>query len=69
MANKFYSVRVDGAKWGVGFGSALAMTISYVNNHSIACSDSHFEKFYEGSGGEALKARVSSRLFHEGNTR
>jgi hypothetical protein len=25
-------------------------------------SDSHFEKFYEGSGGEALKARVSSRI-------
>ena len=35
MANRFYSVRVDGAKWGVGFGSALAMTISYANNHSI----------------------------------
>ena len=35
MSNRAYSIRVDGAKYGVGFGSALAMTISYTNNHSI----------------------------------
>ena len=35
MANTGYSIRVDGAKYGVGFGSALAITISYVNNHSL----------------------------------
>ena len=33
--NRFYGVRIEGAKYGVGFGSALAITISYVNNHSI----------------------------------
>jgi hypothetical protein len=35
MANGYYNVRVDGAKYGVGFGSALAIAISYVNNHSL----------------------------------
>ena len=30
-----YGVRVEGAKYGVGFGSALAIAISYTNNHSI----------------------------------
>ena len=35
MSNSAYSIRVDGAKYGVGFGSALAMAISYANNHSI----------------------------------
>ncbi len=30
-----YSVRVEGAKYGASFGSALAMTISYAYNHSI----------------------------------
>ena len=33
--NRYYGVRVEGAKYGVGFGSALAIAISYVNNHSI----------------------------------
>ena len=33
--NRFYAVRVEGAKYGVGFGSALAMAISYTNNDSI----------------------------------
>jgi hypothetical protein len=33
--NRYYGVRVEGAKYGVGFGSALAMTISYTTNHSI----------------------------------
>ena len=31
----FYSVRIEGAKYGVGFGSALAIAISYTTNHSI----------------------------------
>jgi hypothetical protein len=30
-----YSVRLEGAKYGVSFGSALAIAISYVTNHSI----------------------------------
>ena len=30
-----YSVRLEGAKYGVSFGSALAMAISYNTNHSI----------------------------------
>jgi hypothetical protein len=33
--NRSYGVRVEGAKYGVGFGSALAIAISYSNNHSI----------------------------------
>jgi hypothetical protein len=33
--NRYYGVRVEGAKYGVGFGSALAMAISYNVNHSI----------------------------------
>ncbi len=31
----FYAIRVEGAKYGVGFGSALAIAISYTANHSI----------------------------------
>jgi hypothetical protein len=30
-----YSVRLEGVKYGVSFGSALAMAISYNTNHSI----------------------------------
>jgi hypothetical protein len=30
-----YSVQIDGAKYGIGFGSALAIAISYDTNHSI----------------------------------
>jgi hypothetical protein len=33
--NRYYGVRVEGAKYGVGFGSALAIAISYTENHSI----------------------------------
>ena len=33
--NRNYQIRVEGAKYGVSFGSALAMAISYTNNHSI----------------------------------
>ena len=32
--NRYYGVLV-GAKYGVGFGSALAIAISYTNHHSI----------------------------------
>lgn len=35
MSTRVYSVRTEGAKYGVGFGSALAMVISYNANHSI----------------------------------
>ena len=30
-----YTVRMESAKYGVSFGSALAIAISYANNHSI----------------------------------
>ena len=30
-----YSVRMEGAKYGASFGSALAIAISYNTNHSI----------------------------------
>ncbi len=33
--HRYYGVRVEGAKYGVGFGSALAIAISYNANHSI----------------------------------
>ncbi len=33
--NRYYGVRVEGAKYGVGFGSALAIAISYTHNQSI----------------------------------
>jgi hypothetical protein len=33
--NRYYGVRVEGAKYGVGFGSALAIAMSYTANHSI----------------------------------
>jgi len=33
--NRYCGVRVEGAKYGVGFGSALAIAISCTNNHSI----------------------------------
>ena len=33
--SRYTSVRVEGAKYGVGFGSALAIAVSYANNHSL----------------------------------
>ena len=33
--NRYYGVRVEGAKYGVSFGSAIAIAISYSANHSI----------------------------------
>jgi hypothetical protein len=46
--NRYYGVRVEGAKYGVGFGSALAIAISYTNNHSILWAIIHglFSWFY-----------------------
>jgi hypothetical protein len=35
MSTRVYSIRTEGAKYSVGFGSALAMVISYTANHSI----------------------------------
>lgn len=35
MTTRVYSIRTESAKYGVGFGSALAMVISYSANHSI----------------------------------
>lgn len=32
---RYYGMRVESAKYGVSFGSALAIAISYVNNHSL----------------------------------
>jgi hypothetical protein len=33
--NTLMNIRIEGAKYGVSFGSALAMAISYSNNHSL----------------------------------
>jgi hypothetical protein len=30
-----YNIRVEGAKYGASFGTALAITTSYTNNYSI----------------------------------
>jgi hypothetical protein len=48
MGTRIYSVRSEGAKYGVGFGSALAMVISYDANHSILWAIIHgiFGWFY-----------------------
>jgi hypothetical protein len=35
MNGRAYSFRAEGAKYGASFGSALAIAISYSNNHSI----------------------------------
>ena len=33
--SRAYSIRIEGAKYGIGFGSALAITVSYATNHSV----------------------------------
>ena len=33
--SRYYVVRSEGTKYGIGFGSALAIAISYTNNKSI----------------------------------
>jgi hypothetical protein len=35
MNGRAYSVRMEGAKYGANFDSALAIAISYTTNHSI----------------------------------
>ncbi len=35
LHSRNYNVRLESAKYGVSFGSALAMAISYTTNHSI----------------------------------
>ena len=47
---RFYGVQSSGAKYTVGFGSALAIAISYSNNHSIiwAIVDGVLGWFYVG---------------------
>ena len=35
MNGTVYSYRVEGARYGISFGTALAIAISYTNNHSI----------------------------------
>lgn len=32
---RVYSYQFEGARYGIGFGSALAIAISYANNHSV----------------------------------
>ena len=41
MDGRVYSVDVGGAKYGVNFGSALAIAISYATNHSILWAITH----------------------------
>ena len=41
MNGRAYSVRVEGAKYGASFGSALAIAISYMTNHSILWAIMH----------------------------
>ena len=33
--NRAYGIRMEGAKYGVSFGSALAIAMSWTANHSI----------------------------------
>ena len=33
--NRSYGIRMEGAKYGVSFGSALAIAMSWTANHSI----------------------------------
>lgn len=35
QALREYRIDIQGAKYGIGFGSALAIAISYTNNRSI----------------------------------
>ena len=43
-----YSYSAEGAKYGISFGTALAIAISYTNNHSILWAIIHgiFSWFY-----------------------
>ncbi len=35
------NIRIEGAKYGASFGSALAIAISYSNNHSLVWAVVH----------------------------
>ena len=35
MNGTVYNYRVEGARYGISFGTALAIAVSYTNNHSI----------------------------------
>jgi hypothetical protein len=35
MNGTVYNYRMEGARYGISFGTALAIAISYTNNHSI----------------------------------
>jgi hypothetical protein len=35
MNGTVYNYQIEGAKYGISFGTALAIAISYVNNQSI----------------------------------
>ena len=35
MNGRNYGIRIESAKYGASFGSALAIAISYGNNHSV----------------------------------
>ena len=35
------NVRIEGAKYGASFGSALAIAVSYSNNHSLVWAVVH----------------------------
>jgi hypothetical protein len=47
-ANMNVNYSVEGAKYGISFGTALAIAISYTNNHSILWAIIHgfFSWFY-----------------------
>ena len=67
--SRYYGVRVEGAKYGVGFGSALAIAISYVNNHSIlwAIIDGIFvngSAHLVGSVSQVIRRVQSGRVYH-----
>ena len=48
MNGTIYNYSVEGARYGISFGTALAIAISYTNNHSIlwAIIDGFFSWLY-----------------------
>jgi hypothetical protein len=64
MNGRAYSARVEGAKYGVSFGSALAIAISYTTNHSIlgrfvhGCTSSNFTLFSSPTASSASQCRI-----------
>jgi hypothetical protein len=41
MNGQVVNYRVEGAKYGISFGTALAIAISYTNNHSVLWATIH----------------------------